>query len=64
MVEGQAGYRRGIVKAQAEGVDETAKRFKALERTREAGTAQGYGAGVPGLLLGVRNPNYKIHISH
>jgi len=33
-------------------VDETAKRFKALERTREAGTAQSYGSVVPGLILG------------
>ena len=59
MVEGQAGYRRGIVKAQSEGVNETAKRFKALERTREAGTAQGYGAVVPGLILGYKTPTLK-----
>jgi len=55
VVEEQAGCGRGIVKGQAEGVEETAKRFKALERTREAGTAQDYGSVVPGLILGFRN---------
>jgi len=40
-------------------VEETAKRFKALERTREAGTAQGYGSVVPGLLLGVKIRSMK-----
>ncbi len=34
-------------------MEETAKRFKALEWTREAGTAQDYGSAVPGLILGI-----------
>ncbi len=59
MVEEQVGYRRGIVKVQAEGVEETAKRFKALERTREAGTARDCGSVVPGLILGTRKPAVK-----
>ena len=40
-------------------MEETAKRFKALERTREAGTAQGYGSVVPGLLLDVKIQSMK-----
>ena len=41
-------------------MEETAKRFKTLERTREAGTAQDYGSVVPGLILGVRNQSVKL----
>jgi hypothetical protein len=42
-------------------VEETAKRFKALERTREAGTAQDYGSVVPGLFLSIRNPIFEVY---
>ena len=59
MLEEQVGYRRGIVKGQAEGVEETAKRLKALKRTREARRAQDYESVVPGLILDSRNPNSK-----
>jgi hypothetical protein len=41
-------------------VEETAKRFKALERTREAGTAQDYGSVVPVLILGVKTQFMKL----
>jgi hypothetical protein len=49
-------------KGQAEGVGETetAKRFKALERRREAGTAQDYGSVVHGLILGVKTQSMKL----
>jgi|GEM_PF-5827858 len=56
MVEKQVGHRRGTVKAPAEEVEETAKRFKALEWTRAAGTAWSCGSVVPNLILGDRNP--------
>jgi hypothetical protein len=58
MVEERAGCHRGIIKDQAEEVEETAKRFKTLKWTREAGTVQGYGSVVPGLILGGRKSNY------
>ena len=60
MVEDRDGYRRGIVKVQAEEVEETAKRFKTLEWTREAGTAQDYGAVVPGLIFGIGAQSLKL----
>jgi len=41
-------------------MEETAKRFMALEWTREAGTAQDYGAVVPGLILGARTQSMRV----
>ena len=57
MVEKQVGCHRGTVKAPAEGVEETAQRFKALEWTRAAGTAWGCGSVVPDLILGTKELN-------
>jgi hypothetical protein len=48
------------IKGQAEGVEETAKRFTALKWTREAGTAQDYGSVVPGLILGIKTQSIKV----
>jgi hypothetical protein len=48
---------------QAEGVEETAKRFKALEWTREAGTAQDHGSVVSGLILGTKNQIHEVYIN-
>jgi len=56
-VEEQAGYRRGIVKDPAEGVEETAQRAKALEWTREAGTARG-------LWIGGARPDARLQKTH
>jgi len=47
-------------KGQAEGVEETAKRFKALEWTREAGTARDYESVVPGLTLDIETQSMKM----
>jgi hypothetical protein len=63
VVEDRAGGHRGIVKGQAEGVKETAKRCKALEWTREAGTAQDYGSVVPGLILGNEKSDLKLALT-
>jgi len=60
MIEKQVGCHRGTVKAPAEGVEETAKRLKALEWTRAAGTAWSCGSVVPDLILGYRTLNLSL----
>ena len=53
-------------KGPAEGVADTAKRFKALEWTREDGMARDYGSVVPGLTLDIETQSMKIKpvVSH
>ena len=51
MEEEQAGRRRGTLKGHTEGVEETAKRLKALEWTRAARRAVDCGSVAPGLIL-------------
>jgi|GEM_PF-4161611 len=59
MEEEQAGRRRGTLKGHTEGVEETAKRLKALEWTRAARRAVDCGSVAPGLILDDRNINVQ-----